>query len=316
MAAVEVLPMSDVAVPEAEGSSPVSLETVTVQSISGKVLATVSPVPPSIGELKLAIAERTSIPPALQKLIELEGTHIYEDKETLEDDKSMQLIMVTDESAMFTWQVAENPDCNSFQLEGTSTLTCPSLQSDYCNVLTKEPIRSGVHYFEFVMHHIGDEQWCGLVQDTNMAGRRTSGRFLKGWFYYAGRMGSRSGSLRDGKGALHAEGRAVTEFKKLKSEGDTIGMLVDLNVGAVAFDLNGLLQGACAVPTDKPLYVLTHLDTTRDKVELRKPSLMDAPPANPEALTGELLKIKDGEKLSYYGGRFEDSDDEASEADD
>merc|ERR1711988_1863077 len=125
-AAVEVLSMSDVVVPEAEGSSPESTETVTVQSIAGKVLATVSPVPTTIGDLKLAIAELTSIPPALQKLIELEGTHIYEDKETLED-KSIQLIMVTDESAMFTWQVAENPDCDSFQLEGTSTLTCPSL---------------------------------------------------------------------------------------------------------------------------------------------------------------------------------------------
>merc|ERR1740129_1365206 len=190
-----------------------------------------------------------------------------------------------DESPMFTWEVAGNPNCKAFMLEGTSTLTCPSLNSDYCNVLTKEPIRTGVHYFEFVMHHIGDEQWCGLVQDTNMAGRRTSGRELEGWFYYAGRMGARSGTLRDGKGALHAEGRAVTEFKKLKSEGDVIGMLVEL-------------------------YVLTHLDTRRDKVELRKPNLMDAPPANLEALTGELLKIKDGEKLSAWYGRFDDSDEE------
>ena len=38
-------------------------------------------------------------------------------------------------------------------------MRCPNLRSDFVNVLTREPIRSGIHYFEFVMHKIGDEQF-------------------------------------------------------------------------------------------------------------------------------------------------------------
>ena len=53
------------------------------------------------------------------------------------------------------------------------------------------------------------------------------------------------------------QGRAVAGFKKLKRSGDVIGMLVDMEAGALAFSLNGELQGACPIPTDRPLYVLS-----------------------------------------------------------
>merc|ERR1711904_382785 len=125
---------------------------------------------------------------------------------------------------MYTWNVQDNPSANQLLVEGASTLTCPSIRTDYINVLTKEPVRNGVHYFEFVMHWIGDEQSCGLVSDPRHAGPRASLRTLKGWTYYCGRVGCSWNSLRDGKGALHALGNAVVEFKKLNSEGDVIGM--------------------------------------------------------------------------------------------
>lgn len=271
---------------------------VTVQNLPGVVMATVSPVPRTILELKTAIEAETSVPVKLQKLIECEGLGIYEDSHCL-SAKNLALVMVVDETAQFAWDVADNPSKDQLELEGSSIVSSPRLRTDYCNVLTQEPIRKGAHYFEFVMHHIGDEQWCGVVKDPRQRGPAHSGRSLSGWTYYCGRMSS-GGSIRDGLGALHAEGRAVKEFKKLQRKGDIIGMLVDLETGAIAFDLNGELQGACAIPKDTPMWVLTHLDTKGDRVELRKPSLLDAPPANVEALKGALLEISKG--LPLRGG--------------
>jgi hypothetical protein len=168
-------------------------------------------------------------------------------------------------------------------------------------------------FFQFVMHYIGDEQSCGIVADPSQVGYDHGLRELKAWSYYPGRVhgdaAGTHGNIRDGKGALHAKGRAVKEFKSLRRTGDVIGMLVDLEQGAVAFDLNGELQGACAIPTDKPLYVITHLDTEDDHVELLKPSLDDAPPANLEALKSSLLDVTKGLKLGYYM----DSDDDMGE---
>ena len=66
-------------------------------------------------------------------------------------------------------------------------------------------VRKGQHYFEFVMHCIGDEQSCGIVADTFQTGDRFSVRHLKAWTYYAGRMGSDGGDTRDGRGADEKE---------------------------------------------------------------------------------------------------------------
>jgi len=281
-----------------QNDSPVVVKMATAHSLSGVVLASVCPVPPNILQLKIAFQEQTSTPVALQKLVEFEGTHIYQNDEDLSGE-SLKVYMMTDETPLFSWDLDSNPDKAMLDLEGSSIVTCPRLRTDYLNVLTKEPLSRGVHYFEFVMHHIGDEQWCGLVKHAGLAGTRTDGRSVsaQGWTYYCGRMRSTSGSIRDGKGALHAEGCAVKEFQKVRPSGDVIGMLADLKTGAIAFDLNGELQGACAIPTDTPLWVLTHLDTPKDKVELRKPCLAEAPPANLEALQGALLEISLGEQM-------------------
>merc|ERR1719215_255425 len=122
---------------------------------------------------------------------------------------------------------------------------------------------------------------------------------MRAWTYYCGRMGTRSSSIRDGQGALHAEGRAVKEFKKLQQSGDVIGMLVDLDKGAIAFELNGQLQGACPIPTGKPLWVLTHVDRPQDHVDLVKLALQDAPQESIQALSGALLEVRKGEPLRW-----------------
>mmetsp|Transcript_89257 Transcript_89257/g.158289 ORF Transcript_89257/g.158289 Transcript_89257/m.158289 type:complete len:290 (-) Transcript_89257:302-1171(-) len=270
---------------------------VSITKLSGEVLVTLAPVPNSILEVKQAVFDSTSIPMALQNLISSNGLTTHEDSEKLDTTQNHSMLLVTSETPMCTWDIDNNPAAAHLQCEGTSVLTCPNLRLDFCTVLTKEPIRSGVHYFEFIMHTIGDEQWCGVTSDPKFAGPMANPRMACAcWTYYCGRRCER-GSLRDGKGALHAPGHAVAQFKQV-GQGDIIGMLVDMEKGALAFDLNGELQGACPVDNDKPLYCLTQPDDERDKIELKKPSLQDAPPANLKALAGALLDItQDGKVL-------------------
>lgn len=268
---------------------------VTIHNLAGVTLATVNPVPAVVSELKGILEEQTGVPRGLQKLVDSSDSRVYTDTDELDISEEYAMILVRDETLLWTWDFEGNPNADQLQVEG-NVVKCPQLRNDYVNVLTKEPIRHGIHYFEFIMHRIGDEQSCGLVSDPSHAGARHGLRRIRGWTYYVGRMSSTRGSIRDGMGALHAEGKAVKEFKKLNREGDVIGMLIDKTQGAVAFSLNGEIQGACAVPQD-PLWILTHVDTRSDHVELRKPCLEDAPPAHLEALKGALIDITEGMHL-------------------
>ena len=268
---------------------------VLVSNLAGGKLAEVMPVPPSVGELRLELEKITGIPAALQKLVK-DGEVLKRDDELPRE--GCELLCVKDETSMFTWDVEGNPDADQIEADG-NILRSPGLKSDFVSVLTKEPMRTGLHYFEFVLHMVGDEQWCGVTESREVAGARTRGRQLPAVTYYAGRAGRTGGSIHNGLGALHAFSKAVVEFEKACTPGNVIGMLVDVDKRVVAFALDGRLQGACKVPGDQPLYVLTHVDRPGDHVELRKPSLADAPPANLEALGGALLDAEGGEEVHW-----------------
>jgi len=261
-----------------------------VCAVSGAPVAELSPPPADVAALKAELEARTGCPRALQKITS--NFDVCPDGEGLVEEEYQ---LVVDETPLSTWDVEVNPGKEMLEGQG-NVVSSPDLRKNYCNVLTEEPIRSGRHYFRFIMHEIGDEQWCGLTRDEGHAGPRDSGRSLKAWTYYCGRMRCQYPSIVDGLGALHADGRAVKQFRKLQPHGDVIGMLVDLELGAVAFDLNGELQGACAVPKE-PLWVLTHLDAKGDRVELQKAPLKDAPPASIQALTRALLDVSKGSEL-------------------
>merc|ERR1712050_737985 len=91
--------------------------------------------------------------------------------------------------ASFLWDTLSNPDVDQLEVDGCH-VRCPALQFDYVNVVTQAPLTGGKHFFEFVMHAKGDEQWCGVVPSKALGwGRRVSGhstRFV-GSFYYCGR---------------------------------------------------------------------------------------------------------------------------------
>merc|ERR1711988_441315 len=108
-----------------------------------------------------------------------------------------------------------------------------------------------------------------------------------GWMYYTGRS----------EGAIEALGHHIKDAKFVpRSESSIIGMLVDCDVGGVVFALNGDIQGACELPACTPLWVLTHVDTRADHVELKKLSL-EAAPCNLDALKGALLTPSNGKKM-------------------
>jgi len=276
---------------------------VRVVGLAGVTLVDISPAPPDVSTLKLNIEEAVGCPVELQRLVESGGARILVDGEQLPEGRA-QLTLVVDETPLSTWDIAGNPCRDMLDGEG-GTVSCPGLRTDYVNVLSRVPVRRGRHYFKFVMHAIGDEQWCGLARGwtvSSQAGSRLSGRELDAWTYYCGRVGDPTRSIVDGLGALHVNGSAITEFKKPRPEGDVIGMLVDMDIGRVAFDLNGDLQGVCEVMKE-PLWVITHVDDPVDRVELQKPSLDQAPEASVKALNGPLLKTK-GTPLDYSAWRW------------
>jgi len=260
---------------------------IIIKSLAGTEVLNFRPVPPNVAALKQLIAESGYMPVAVQKLLREDGFDVCSADEPLEA-VNQAMILVQDETPLWYWDLENNPSKAELDIEGP-ILKCSKLRTDYTNVVTQEPVASGLHYFEFHLQHYGDEQWCGLTPDKSMAGPEYEKAVPSktGWYYYTGRR----------TGALQALGHHLKEFEYVERSGDTIGMLVDCDNGAAAFDLNGKIQGACEIPKKTPLWVLTHVDTPGDHVELFKPSLQDAPPANLEALKGALLDVSQGTKM-------------------
>lgn len=123
-----------------------------VRNLAGVVLVELQSIPTTLEELRQALEIATGIPAALQKLVK-EGEVLLDDTQL--SDVS-ELICVKDETPMWTRDL-QNPEARQIEVEG-NVVKAPRLRSDFVNVLTKEPIRSGVHYFEFVLHMVGDEQ--------------------------------------------------------------------------------------------------------------------------------------------------------------
>jgi len=257
-----------------------------VNSLGGELVVEVSPPPATIMDLKVLICEQRGCPLKLQQLITTDHRICSDDEALwlhtqLVEAGRLDLTFVIDESPLFTWDLSGNP--NGDLLDGQAGLVVyKSDKYDYVNVITEEPVRTGVHFFEFVMHQLRDEQWCGVTAHRDRAGYHGS---LDGWFYYCGRRSSSKGALHAGRERRSAEGKSFSHVK----DGDTIGMLVDVDQGGLAFSLNGVVQGACRVP-QVPLYVTTCLDEEEDQVELRKPPLAMVPEGAVEVLAAAVAE--------------------------
>merc|ERR1719375_385347 len=122
-----------------------------------------NPVPPTVGQLKKLIAESGHMPVAMQRLVREDGKAICGDDEALEA-VSQGMILVQDDTPQWFWDLEGNPSRDELEIEG-GVVKCAKLRHDYTNVLTREPVAAGLHYFEFHLHRYGDEQWCGLTAD-------------------------------------------------------------------------------------------------------------------------------------------------------
>lgn len=251
---------------------------VIVRSLAGSVIAHVDPAPENVELLRKEIEARCGIPAAVQKL--MRGTQVLSGGQLLTEYQgpARDLTLVVDECPLFSWDFEGNP--NSALLGGSrhEVYVRGMRLRDQVNVVTQAPITCGAHFFEFIMHTIGDEQWCGI---TPQCAHASCGERDEGCFYYSGR---RSGC----RGALHAPKEGYCQLDSVErpqyarvDSGDSIGMLLDVDTGAVVFLLNGKVQGACRVPR-QPWLLTTSLEADRDHLELRKSPVPEAPD---EALT-------------------------------
>eukprot|EP00930_Biecheleria_cincta_P031162 TRINITY_DN21623_c0_g1_i1.p1 TRINITY_DN21623_c0_g1~~TRINITY_DN21623_c0_g1_i1.p1 ORF type:complete len:350 (-),score=52.26 TRINITY_DN21623_c0_g1_i1:156-1139(-) len=252
---------------------------VTVQSVSGGTLAEIKPpLPSTLIELRNAIAAQSGIHASFIKVLQ-GGSLLVDDAELVDAYESQMMVAVIDQSAAFLWDTIKNPEAEQLVVEG-GHVRCPNMRTDYINVVTQAPLPAGVHFVEFVMHHKGDEQWCGVVQDKALGwGKKVSGHSaeFQGCFYYCGR--------RSGRGLLAGDPSYSTSFVSVGS-GDILGMAIDCDNRVAAFACNGKVQGAARLP-EGPLYLLTHVDTTRDHVELRRKGIDEAPLKLMQVLSGE-----------------------------
>jgi len=176
------------------------------------------------------------------------------------------------------WDLEGNPERAFLEVENDTLVHIPRSEeaSDAkvtcCNVLTREPIRKGVHHFEFVLHRVGGECWCGLTTDPAQGGMRISGWNLRGWTYYTRKPGGGRNPP-----ALHVNKKEEMPFSRILV-GDRIGLLVDVDRRGIAFLRNGELEGVCSMlpRTRAPLYLITHLGAPGDRVELCVVPIEDA----------------------------------------
>ena len=153
----------------------------------------------SMVHLKQKVSEVCGVPEALLKVVKDNEAlgNLPDLEEIAVTDEVVELMLLVDDSPCYSWDIAGNPD-SEFLKSGASEVvefvnpdTC--LHPDYVNVLSQSPIEKGVHFVEFIMHSLQDEQWCGVTFCASRAGRR--GEHAPGVYYYCGRRSSGQGHL-------------------------------------------------------------------------------------------------------------------------
>ena len=181
--------------------------------MAGNLLLQLS-VPESLEELKERASAVCGMPPGLLKFVQ--DTEPLKSLEDITGD--LELMMMVDESPYYSWNIAGNPDSH-FLTGSDTTVEFADLKNmsdpDYVNVLSQVPIQQGVHFVEFIMHSLQDEQWCGVTFFASRAGCR--GGDVPGCYYYSGRRHHGQGAL-----DLIRERKHRMTFAHVKS-GDTIG---------------------------------------------------------------------------------------------
>ena len=132
----------------------------------------------SMVHLKQKVSEVCGVPEALLKVVK--DNEAFGNLPDLEEiavtDEVVELMVLVDDSPCYSWDIAGNPD-SEFLKSGASAVVefvnpDACLHPDYVNVLSQSPIEKGVHFVEFILHSLQDEQWCGVTFCASRAGRR------------------------------------------------------------------------------------------------------------------------------------------------
>eukprot|EP00416_Gambierdiscus_australes_P019619 CAMPEP_0171066964 /NCGR_PEP_ID=MMETSP0766_2-20121228/7723_1 /TAXON_ID=439317 /ORGANISM="Gambierdiscus australes, Strain CAWD 149" /LENGTH=252 /DNA_ID=CAMNT_0011523171 /DNA_START=80 /DNA_END=838 /DNA_ORIENTATION=+ len=219
-------------------------------------------VPHHVGELKQLIAKRGFMPVALQRILREDTFAECADDVALES-RSHAFYLVQDDTPLWHWDLDGNPARAELYID-RSSVKFLGPRTAHVNVVTQEPVAAGEHLFAFHIRSYGEELWCGLTHDKDVAGPTADGAVPCGrsaWTYRTGL----------GKGALEVFGIHQKDLAFVGHTNNVIGMRVDCEQGRVVFDLNGFVQGRCEIPKSTPLWVFAHLGASSDHVELRKP---------------------------------------------
>eukprot|EP00435_Cladocopium_sp_Y103_P006216 s946_g2.t1 len=260
-----------------------------VRNLAGNLLLQLT-LPESLEELKERASAVCGMPPGLLRFVK-----DNEPLKSLEEitGGDMELMMMVDESPYYSWDIAGNPDSH-FLTGSDTTVEFTDVNNmsdqDYVNVLSQVPIQQGVHFVEFIMHSLQDEQWCGVTFFPSRAGCR--GGDVPGCFYYSGRRSHGQGAL-----DLIRERNHRMTFAHVKR------LLLDADRGAALFSLNGAYQGGCRLPRCRPMYFCTALDCYEDSVELFKrpweefPVRLEDVMDTPQFLNEDIFQKEDWEVL-------------------
>ena len=148
----------------------------------------------SMVHLKQKVSEVCGVPEALLKVVKDNEAlgNLPDLEEIAVTDEVVELMLLVDDSPCYSWDIAGNPDSEFLKSDASEVVefvnpnTC--LHPDYVNVLSQSPIEKGVHFVEFILHSLQDEQWCGVTFCASRAGRR--GEHAPGVYYYCGRRSS------------------------------------------------------------------------------------------------------------------------------
>jgi len=106
---------------------------VTVKNLGGDTIVEVAPIPPTAADLKQHIWDKVGTPVALQQLL-LDGETVAGD-EALDQSAPFEMLLLLDDTPLYTWNIDENPDRERITAEGSrGEYTKP--QWDYINVIT------------------------------------------------------------------------------------------------------------------------------------------------------------------------------------
>lgn len=124
----------------------------------------------SMVHLKQKVSEVCGVPEALLKVVKDNEAlgNLPDLEEIAVTDEVVELMLLVDDSPCYSWDIAGNPDSEFLKSDASEIVefvnpnTC--LHPDYVNVLSQSPIEKGVHFVEFILHSLQDEQWCEAGQ--------------------------------------------------------------------------------------------------------------------------------------------------------